>query len=95
MGQKIDNFFLDSLEMIFASIYLPPEQKMPLLAKAISKIDAVKFFLQIVWENKLIAAEQYSELIMKLQEIGRMLGGWRKGLLNKTPASPRPTGEKQ
>jgi hypothetical protein len=73
------------LENIFISIYLPPEQKIQRLTVAISKLDGVKFFLQIAWENKCIPNEQYSNLSELLNEIGRMLGGWKKGLEKKTP----------
>ena len=71
-------------------VYLPPEPKILLLGKAISKLDTLKFFMQLAWESKLIPNEKYINLSGKLEEIGRMLGGWRKGLenkeKNKTPA---------
>jgi hypothetical protein len=73
------------LENIFISIYLPPEIKVARLIIAISKLDGVKFFLQIAWENKCIPSEKYSTLSEKLDEIGKMLGGWKKGLEKKTP----------
>jgi len=74
------------LELSFTAAYLPPEQKIILLGKTISRLDILKFFLQIAWENKLISNEKYIILSQSLEEIGRMLGGWRKGLQNKTPA---------
>lgn len=55
-----------------------------LLGKAISKLDVLKFFLQLSWESKLIHTERYANLSGQLEEIGRMLGGWRKGLQKKT-----------
>jgi hypothetical protein len=55
------------------------------LTMAISKLDGVKFFLQIAWENKCIPNEKYLKLSEDLNEIGKMLGGWRKGLQTKTP----------
>jgi hypothetical protein len=86
VGQKISQSFLDVLELTFTASYLPPDQKIIMLGKTISRLDILKFFTQIAWENKLISTEKYLELSKKLQEIGRMLGGWRKGLQNKTPA---------
>ena len=80
MGGKIEDYFLGLLENIFVSIYLPPETKILRIVSAISKLDGVKFFLQIAWENKCISNEKYSTLSEHLQEIGRMLGGWKKGL---------------
>ncbi|MBI3888265.1 four helix bundle protein [Candidatus Nomurabacteria bacterium] len=85
LGGKIEDYFLGLLENIFISIYLPPETKIPRLIIAISKLDGVKFFLQIAWENKCISNEKYSQLSEKLDEIGKMLGGWKKGLEKKTP----------
>ena len=85
LGGKVEDYFLGLLENIFISIYLPPETKISRLVIAISKLDGVKFFLQIAWENKCIKDEKYSLLCEHLQEIGRMLGGWKKGLEKKTP----------
>ena len=85
LGDKIEKYFLSLLENIFISIYLPPETKVLKLTMAISKLDGIKFFLQIAWENKCIATEKYLKLSEQLNEIGRMLGGWKKGLEKKTP----------
>ena len=85
LGGKIEDYFLALLENIFILIYLPPETKIIRLTTAISKLDGVKFFLQIAWENKCVPNEKYSTLSELLNEIGRMLGGWKKGLEKKTP----------
>ena len=53
--------------------------------------------MQLAWEAKLLPTEKYGNISTSLEEIGRMLGGWRKGLQEKlkqkTPAGM--TGEKQ
>lgn len=85
IGQKIDHLFLEILELSFASSYLPPEQKVIALGKTISRLDILKFFIQLAWENKLVPTDKYAELSKKLEEIGRMFGGWRKGLQQKLP----------
>lgn len=56
-----------------------------MLNKAITRLDVVKFFVQLTWEDKLISNEKYADLLGKLEEIGRQLGGWKKGLQTKTP----------
>ena len=83
LGAKVEGYFLELLENIFVSLYLSPEQKASRLIIAISKLDGVKFFLQIAWENKCVSHAKYTELSTLLDEIGRMLGGWKKGLENK------------
>jgi len=83
LGKKIDSSFLDVLEFTFASIYLHPEQKIILLNRTIVKLDHVKFFMQLAWENKLIQTDKYTVISKSLEEIGRQLGGWKKGIESK------------
>lgn len=85
IGNKIEQAFLDLLELTFCLSYLSPEHKIPMLNKAITRLDVVKFFAQLVWEDKLISNEKYADFIGRLEEIGRQLGGWKKGLQTKTP----------
>ena len=85
IGSKIEQNFLSVLELTFQSAYLPLEPKILVLAKAISRMDVLKFFIQLAWESRLLPTNKHSELTLKLGEIGRMLGGWKKGLEAKTP----------
>ena len=71
------------MELTFVSIYLAQEQKILMLSRTIAKLDNLKFFMQLAWESKLIPTEKYANLSKELEEIGRMLGGWRKGLQEK------------
>ena len=84
---KIDGLLLDTLELLFVASYLGKGEKLPLLHRAQSKLDILKFFLQIGWELKVLDTKKYAELSQALEEIGRMLGGWKRGLESKTPAS--------
>jgi hypothetical protein len=87
LGQKISLSFIELLELTFLASFLPPEQKIIELRKIISRLDILKFFLQLAWENKFISNDKYIELSKRLEEIGRQLGAWRNGLLKKkTPA---------
>jgi hypothetical protein len=71
------------LELSFTASYLPIDPKIIILGKILNRLDILKFFSQLAWENKLIPNDKYIELSERLLEIGRMLGGWRKGLLEK------------
>lgn len=82
-GGRIDKLFLEILEIIFRAQYAKPEQKLQYLIAGSGKIDLLKFFLQIGWESKLINNKKYLALSKELDEIGRMLGGWKKGLETK------------
>ena len=83
LGGKIESYFLDLLELIFISLYLSCEQKIPKLILAVSKLEGIKFFLQLAWENKCIATQKYSELSCALAELGRIIYGWKCGIEKK------------
>jgi hypothetical protein len=82
LGGKIEECFLILLDNMFSSVYLPRNQKIMKLTSIIIKLDSLKFFLQLAWENKCISNNKYAELSEKLDEIGKMLGGWKRGLEN-------------
>ncbi len=84
LGAKIDALFLDTIEHILAAIYASPQDKIKELGCSVITLDALKFFLQISWEIHSLNTERYQMLSEKLDEIGRMLGGWRKGLEKTT-----------
>ena len=86
LGGRVENCFLSLLENIFITVYLSHDRKIAQLSLAILKLDSLKFFLQLAWENKCLSSVKYSDLSEQLDEIGRMLGGWKKGLENKTPS---------
>jgi len=88
IGIKIDDFFLSLLELIFRATFACDKfEKLSLVSQAIGKADLLKFFLQIGWEHKVLDHNTYGNIILQLDEIGRMLGGWRKNLQEKTPTN--------
>jgi len=87
LGQKISELFILLLEQNFVASFSTPSDKLIILENIIPKFDLLKFFIQIAWENKLIPLERYAEISGRLDEIGRMLGGWRKDI--KIKLSPQ------
>jgi hypothetical protein len=45
-------------------------------------LDALKYFLKIAWELKSLDNKKYLAISNALNEVGRMLGGWKKQLQN-------------
>lgn len=86
LGEKIDSCFLDTIELLLTASYLGKEQKSPYLQKAGNKMDVLKFFLQIAWEIKALDNKKFIILSEHLNEIGKMIGGWSKGLQKRNPA---------
>lgn len=85
LGDKIDARFLNVLELVSVATYQEPSEKIPTLSRAIISVDLLKFLLRVVWEVRILDAEKYAKLSEGVAEIGRQLGGWKKGLQKKTP----------
>jgi len=85
IGSKIDILFLEAIEYSFLASYTHTTEKQIFLNKSISKVDLVKLLLQLCWEIKALDNNKYAHLSEQFAEIGKMLGGWKKQLLNKTP----------
>ena len=84
LGQKVDLLFIDLLDLSQKASFSPIELKISLLGDSLSKIDSLRFFIQFCWELKLIPSKQFTLISQEIEEIGRMVGGWRKGLITKT-----------
>ena len=93
LGQRIDNLFCDLIEAMVTACFLSKQEKLPYIRHAIRKADTLKIFLMILWETKSLDNKKYLELSVKLEEIGRMLGGWQGQVLKQNSPDIK-TGEK-
>lgn len=76
LGLKIDNILIEIIEMTSSALYVKREEKALYIKVAIRKIDTLKLLLLILWETKSIDNKKYLAISEKIDEIGRMLGGW-------------------
>lgn len=86
IGVKIDALFSEITELILQAGYSAKPQKLAVVLRASMKLDALKYFLQMAWEMKMIDNKKYVHLSGPLVEIGKMLGGWRKQLQSTAPS---------
>jgi len=77
---------LEIAESFFIAGYLSKERKIEYINRSAIKFDLLKFFVQISWETKILNDKKYIVLSNHLNEIGKMLGGWKKNIENKTSA---------
>jgi hypothetical protein len=92
LGGKIDELYIESMEATSAAAFLPRDEKMPYVRLATRKIDTLKLLLMVLWETKSLDTKMYAALSDRMDEVGKMLGGW-KGQLAKN-STPRERGEK-
>lgn len=92
IGERIDGLLVETIEAISVATYLSREEKPPYVRLAIRKIDTLKILLLVLWEAKSIDDKKYIALSVKIDEIGKMLGGWIGQLIKQN--SPAKVGEK-
>lgn len=90
-GNRVDTLFLEFLEKIYATSYMPTKEKSIGLSQSIALLDTLRFLFQLGYESKLIPEKKYIELSSALIEIGKMLGGWKKGIDDKLIQTKTPS----
>jgi len=85
IGARIENKFLDLLELAYAAYFTEKEkytEKLEKVSGCILILDTLKFFISVAWEGKIISDRQCQNVSAKLDEIGKMLGGWKNSFNN-------------
>ncbi|OGI26335.1 MAG: hypothetical protein A3J76_00020 [Candidatus Moranbacteria bacterium RBG_13_45_13] len=80
LGSRCEIYIIDTLEVLLAAGSAPRIEKHSLIKKANVKFDALKVFLRLASDVKMIDDKKYLALQKQIQEIGRMIGGWQRSL---------------
>lgn len=83
MGYRIEQSFLDFLETLYIAQYQKIDEKLKSLYRLQIKLDIISFLITLSWEAKHLPHTAYEKYIEQSTEIGKMLGGWRKGIESK------------
>ncbi len=82
LGSRIENKFIDLLELSYNAYFTEKDKKSEKISTCILTTDTLKFLISVAWEGKLISNQQCEDIALKLDEIGKMFGGWKKSLEN-------------
>ena len=82
VGERVDALFVEIMEAISGAKFLPRDKKLPFVASAIRKLNTLLLLLMILWETKSLRDKKYIALSVRLDNAGKMLGGWQ-GQLQK------------
>jgi hypothetical protein len=78
LGERLIGRSLDLLEALASAAYA--KDKMALLERANLSVTSLRFLLRMSFDLKLMGSDSQEFASAKLEEIGRMIGGWRKSL---------------
>jgi hypothetical protein len=74
--ERSENLIIDLVELFLEAGYSKSVSKSSTLEKASVKLNTLRFFIRLMKETKVIDLKKYTALQEKIDEIGRMLGGW-------------------
>jgi hypothetical protein len=83
IGLKIDNLYLEIIERLFQAQYIAKDKKPEILQFATVKLDTLKFLIFALWEIKGVGEESFIKLNSGLEEVGKMLYGWKQQSLKQ------------
>lgn len=81
LGDKISSLFIQLVELLLLAGYSPKDKKLEVINKASVTLDLLRYFLQTAFELKAIDNKQLATLLAPLIEVGKMLGGWKRQML--------------
>ncbi|MBF0479077.1 MAG: diversity-generating retroelement protein Avd [Candidatus Omnitrophica bacterium] len=82
LADRIEGMLLDILGMLIEAVFANEREE--ILKKANLKIDQLRYLVRITKDMKYISLSQYDFFSLKIIEIGRMVGGWKKAAIEKT-----------
>ncbi|MCG2687078.1 diversity-generating retroelement protein Avd [Candidatus Parcubacteria bacterium] len=80
LGKRCEEHIIDFMELIVSAVSLYKQEKKTKLLEANNKFDLLKVLFRMARELKMLDNKKYLNLEEKIQEIGRMLGGWIRSL---------------
>lgn len=85
LGDRLQNQLSDLLEMYIQAYYLPPGEKQKILQKTNIHLQIIRYYYRLCYELGLFPSTKYQYFAEKIDEIGKMTGGWLKSLSDKNP----------
>jgi len=79
-GQRLDNLTIDALLLVTRALFSPPSAKLPLLHELNLHLEQLRILWRLVYERHWISQQQLLFVNSRLDEIGRMTGGWIRHL---------------
>jgi hypothetical protein len=77
LGIRIDALFAELIELTSEAQFELKERRAEIIGRAVTKNDTLKFMLYALSELKGIEEPKFISLSLKLEEVGRMLYGWK------------------
>ena len=79
-GDRVQQLLTTVLELLIEAFYQPQEHKRATLLRVNITLEKLRHYLRLGFELGLYASPKYRDFAQRVDEIGRMTGGWLKSL---------------
>jgi hypothetical protein len=80
LADRIQTKILDVLETSIAAYYGQRTEKLPLLKEMNISLEQLRYLVRLSHDLKLFNKDRYALVSQRVDEIGKMVGGWSKSL---------------
>ncbi len=80
LGDRIQRLLSDNLELLLEAYYAPRDEKRKKLQKVNIQLEKTRYFCRLGYDLGYYNSNRYKEFATRINEIGRMVGGWIKTL---------------
>jgi len=80
LGDRMQQLILNVMELLIEAYYVPPPRKKECLQRVNIHLEQLRIYLRLCYEFGYYHSNRYKELVEKLNEPGRMVGGWLKSI---------------
>lgn len=80
LADRIQNHLSDLMESLISAYYLPVREKHPVLQHSNLRLEMLRYYFRLGYERGYYNSTRYKDFAQRIDEIGRMIGGWLKSL---------------
>jgi len=80
LADRIETKVLDIQENLIEAYYTTAQQKLPVLQRTNLRLEQLRYLIRLSHDLKFFTHDRYGLLSEKINEIGKMVGGWIKSL---------------
>ena len=91
LGQRLDGTLLDLLDVLIEARYV--REKARMLDRANVLLERLRFLMRLAKDMQVLPLKSFEFQANAVEEIGRMIGGWRRHAAGRAAQEPLEPGE--
>jgi hypothetical protein len=86
LADRIETSMLNILDALIEAYYGPPSQKKEILRRTNIRLEQLRYLVRLSHDFQFFSHQKYGLLSEKINEVGKMVGGWMRSLRENAQA---------